>query len=167
MKIVLISICTLLPALQNYQPVMAVSLLFRISFVSHLTGSGSYLTVNLHLMYKALHLSPMIPSYNIEKTAGFFTSLLGFRIARDESNYKILSRDDLTIHIMNAGTDIGQMEFYLEVDQVDPLWADIKDKLAGIKFREPFDREYHMREFHIVVPYTETLLFVGQGIEAG
>ncbi len=120
MKIVLISFRSLWPAIQNYRPVMPVFLLFRISFVCHLTGSGSYLTVNFHFMYKALHLSPMIPSYEVEKTARFFTSLLGFRIARDESNYKILSRDDLTIHIMNAGTDIGQMEFYLEVDQRDP-----------------------------------------------
>ncbi len=106
----------------------------------------------------------MIPSYDIQATALFFTGLLGFKIARDESGYKILYKDGQTIHIMNAGTNIGQMEFYLEVDKIDPLWADIKDKLGGMKFREPFNREYQMREFHIVIPHTETLLFVGQAL---
>ncbi len=106
----------------------------------------------------------MIPTYDIKATALFFTSVLGFKIARDESGYKILHKDDLTIHIMNAGTDIGQMEFYLEVDKIDPLWEDIKDKLGGMKIREPFNREYQMREFHIVIPHTETLLLVGQAM---
>lgn len=40
----------------------------------------------------------MIPSYDINATALFFTSLLGFKIARDESGYKILHKDDLTIN---------------------------------------------------------------------
>lgn len=115
-------------------------------------------------MYKALHLSPMIPSYNISETANFFKELLGFAIGRDEGNYAILHKDNLTIHILNAGTDIGEMEFYLEVDELDGLWESIKDKLAGIKVRAPFDREYGMREFHIIIPHTKTLLFVGQAI---
>ncbi|MDB5131041.1 MAG: Glyoxalase-like domain protein [Mucilaginibacter sp.] len=67
------------------------------------------------------------------------------------------------IHILNAG-DIGEMEFYLEVQGIDDLWNNIKGKLAGIKTREPFDREYGMREFHIIIPHTKTLMFVGQGI---
>ena len=35
-------------------------------------------------MYKAKYLSPMIPSFNIEKTVSFFTGLLDFKLARDE-----------------------------------------------------------------------------------
>ena len=119
-------------------------------------------------MYKALYLSPMIPSYHIGETTNFFRDLFGFSIARNEKNYAILFKDNLTIHILQAGTDIGEMEFYLEVDEIDSLWEAIAErakKLAGIKVREPFDREYGMREFHIEVPYTRTLLFVGQGIK--
>lgn len=116
-------------------------------------------------MYKALYLSPMIPSYNIRETASFFANLLGFQKSMDSDSYVILYKDSCTIHILNAGTGIGQMEFYLEVDAIDRLWDGIKDKLAGIKARAPFDREYGMREFHIGVPHTETLLFVGQEIK--
>jgi len=116
-------------------------------------------------MYKAQHLSPMIPSYNIPVTAAFFMEVLSFTSYMDTPGYAILLKDNLSIHILNAGTDIGEMEFYLSVDDIDGLWDEIKDKLTGIKVREPFDREYGMREIHIIVPQTKTLLFVGSEIK--
>ncbi len=112
-------------------------------------------------MYTAKHLSPMIPSYNIKETADFFINTLSFTAYMNEPGYAILLKDSHMVHILNAGTDIGEMEFYLEIDNIDNLWDEIKDKLSGIKVREPFDREYGMREIHIIVPQTKTLLFVG------
>jgi hypothetical protein len=116
-------------------------------------------------MYKALYLSPMIPSFNISETALFFQNLFDFDIVRDEKIYVILRKDNRTIHILNAGNGIGEMEFYLEVDNIDALWDAIKSKLEGVKVKEPFDREYGMREFHVIIPYTKTLMFVGQVIK--
>jgi hypothetical protein len=117
-------------------------------------------------MYTAIHLSPMIPSFDMEKTARFFRDLFHFSVVRTEKNYIILSKDGLSIHILNAGKDIGEMEFYLEVEGLDDLWLEMKDKLGGIKIKAPFDRDYGMREFHIIVPHTKTLLFVGQFIKS-
>jgi hypothetical protein len=117
-------------------------------------------------MYKALHISPMIPSYNIKETALFFTGVLSFSTLMDTPGYAILVKDNLTIHILNASTDIGEMEFYLSVDDVDGLWDTMKDKLTDIKVREPFDREYGMREIHVIIPQTKTLLFIGQEIKS-
>jgi len=116
-------------------------------------------------MYKALYLSPMIPSYNIQETSNFFKDLFSFTAAREERGYAILYKDSQTIHLLNAG-DIGEMEFYLEVDDLDGLWDSIKDKLGGIKTRAPFDREYGMREFHVIIPHTKTLMFVGQALKS-
>ncbi len=116
-------------------------------------------------MYKAVYLSPMVPSFNIPETVSFFTDLLQFKIARDDGSYVIIYKDNLSVHILNAGKDIGQMEFYLEVDDVDSLWQDIKDKLSGIKTRGPFDQEYGMRELNVGVPQTNCLLFIGQPIK--
>jgi hypothetical protein len=116
-------------------------------------------------MYKALYLSPMIPSYNLQETAAFFIDIMEFSFYMNEAGYVILVKNDLMIHILPAGTDIGEMEFYLQVDDVDAVWNEIKDKLSGIKVREPFDREYGMREIHIIVPQTKTLLFVGSEIK--
>ena len=106
----------------------------------------------------------MIPSYNIKATINFFVELLGFKVIMDVESYGIVQKDNHLIHILNAGADIGEMEFYLEVDEIDKLWESIKNKLADIKVKAPFDREYGMREFHIIIPHTKTLLFVGQVI---
>ena len=108
----------------------------------------------------------MIPSYNINETARFFRELFHFSVVREETNYIILSKNNLNIHILNAGKDIGEMEFYLEVVGLDDLWQEIKDKLSGVKIKAPFNREYGMREFHIIVPHTKTLLFVGQVLKS-
>jgi catechol 2,3-dioxygenase-like lactoylglutathione lyase family enzyme len=117
-------------------------------------------------MYQALHLSPMIPSFDIQKTGRFFKEVLGFIPVMDSETYSIYEKDNLTIHILRAGQDIGQMEFYLEVDNVDNLWITIKDQLKNLKVREPFNQDYGMREIHIGVPHTNTLLFIGQEIKA-
>ncbi len=116
-------------------------------------------------MYKALYLSPMIPSFNVRETVLFFQNLFAFDIVRDEKTYVILHKDNLTIHVLTAGKDIGEMEFYLEVDNIDDLWDKIKDKLEGSKVKKPFDREYGMREFHVIIPHTKTLLFTGEVIK--
>jgi hypothetical protein len=115
--------------------------------------------------YKALHLSPMIPSYNISVTAKFFMELLEFSDVMRQENYAVLQKDGVMVHLLRAGTDIGEMEFYLEIDDVDALWQKIKDRLDGLRIKAPFDREYGMREFHIILPETKTLMFVGQVIK--
>lgn len=113
-------------------------------------------------MYKALYLSPMVPSYNIRETLNFFVGLFSFKVVMDEDNYAIVFKDNHLIHILNAGENIGEMEFYLEVDEIDNLYDTIKDKLTDLKVKPPFDRDYGMREFHIIIPHTKTLMFVGQ-----
>ena len=115
-------------------------------------------------MYKAKHLSPMIPSFKLEETVLFFTTVLGFSVYMNAATYAILYKDNLTIHLLPAGTDIGEMEFYLEVDDIEQVWQLIKDKLNGLTIKEPFNREYGMREIHIIIPQTKTLLFIGQPI---
>jgi hypothetical protein len=78
----------------------------------------------------------------------------------------ILFKDHLTLHILNVGTDIGRMECYLKVDDLDGLWQNIKGILKGRKVREPFNQGYGMRVIHIGVPETNTLIFIGQEIKA-
>ena len=115
-------------------------------------------------MYKAMYLSPMVPSYNLAETSSFFRDLLGFSTVMDTPGYVIQVKDNLTIHLLTAGENIGQMEFYMEVDNVDKIWLEIKERIGGIKVREPFDRDYGMREIHIAVPQTNALMFIGHEI---
>ena len=83
----------------------------------------------------------------------------------DTEQYSILEKDNLSIHLLIAGDGIGQMEFYLEVDDIDRLWSRIESSVKHLKVRAPFNREYGMREVHIEVPHTNTLLFIGQKIK--
>lgn len=115
-------------------------------------------------MYKALFISPMIPSFNLAETGIFFKDTLDFVTVMDSESYAIYQKDNLTIHILRAGENIGQLEFYMEVDNIDAVWNSIKDKIKGLKVKGPFDQDYGMREIHIEVPQTNTLLFIGQAI---
>jgi catechol 2,3-dioxygenase-like lactoylglutathione lyase family enzyme len=104
----------------------------------------------------------MIPSTDLLETTCFFKDMLGFSIVMDNDAYVVCQKDHLTIHILRAGQDIGEIELYLEMDNVDALWSTIKDKVGGLKYKEPFDQEYGMREIHICIPHTNALLFIGQ-----
>jgi len=106
----------------------------------------------------------MIPSFNIDETVSFFINLLDFKVRRDDKTYVILYKDNSTVHILRAGSDIGEMEFYFEVDDIEKVWDNMKGKLDAIKFKAPFDQEYGMREVHIIIPETKMLMFIGQAI---
>ena len=114
------------------------------------------------MTYKALFLSPMIPSTNLLETLWFFREILDFSTVMENEGYIVCHKDNLTIHILRAGQEIGEMEFYLEVDNVDALWSKIKERLTDLKFKEPFNQAYGMREIHICIPHTNALLFIGQ-----
>ena len=115
-------------------------------------------------MYKAIYISPIIPSFDLQITGIFFKDILNFEKIFDSGHYTIYEKNNLTVHILPAGENIGQMEFYLEVDDVDTIWNTIKDKISGLRVREPFDQDYGMREVHIEIPKTKTLLFIGQSV---
>ncbi len=113
-------------------------------------------------MFNAKYFSPMVPSYDIPETVAFLRDVLGFRVYADFTDYVILAMNNLTIHILHAGKDIGEMSCYLEVDDLEAVWHQIKDNLAGISHKAPFTRDYGMKEIHVVLPQTKTLLFIGQ-----
>lgn len=116
-------------------------------------------------MYKILRNSPMIPSFNLKETGAFFIEVLGFSPVMESDSYAIYSKDQHSIHILQAGQHIGQMEFYLELVQLDDLWNAIQFKVKNLKHKAPFGRDYGMREIHLEIPFTNTLLFIGQQIQ--
>ena len=50
--------------------------------------------------YKALYLSPMIPSYNLEATGKFFKDILSFTPHMETETYAIYHKDNLTVHLL-------------------------------------------------------------------
>lgn len=112
--------------------------------------------------YRALHLSPMIPSRDLPATLAFLVKALGFEVLRHHPNYAICARNGLSLHLLRAGSDIGQMECYLEVDDLAVVWAQLEPHLEGLRVRAPFVQDYGMRECHLELPHTNCLLFIGQ-----
>lgn len=106
----------------------------------------------------------MIPSFDLKKTSDFFRDVLNFSVVMDTACYCIYEKNNLSVHILPAGENIGQMEFYMEVDDIDGIWNSIKSKVSNLKVKAPFNRDYGMREIHIEIPQTKTLLFIGQQI---
>lgn len=106
----------------------------------------------------------MVPSYDMDVTADFLVKGIGFQLVYTSDIYRILEKDGLTVHLLRAGEDIGQMEFYLEVDDVDAVWAALESMVSTLKVKAPFDQPYRMREAHIELPATKTLMFIGQSL---
>jgi hypothetical protein len=104
----------------------------------------------------------MIPSYRIQETAVFFEFVLGFSTVRNETSYVILEKEGSMVHLLPAGEDVGEMEFYLEVDDIEKVWDGMKDHVEGLRYKAPFNQDYGMREIHVILPHTKTLLFIGQ-----
>lgn len=106
----------------------------------------------------------MIPSFNLNETGFFLIEVLGFEEVFSSKEYAIYERNQCMIHLLNAGSDIGQMEFYLEINNIDKLWEDIQNRIVGLKVKPPFKTDYGMKELHIEIPQTNALMFVGEKI---
>jgi len=116
-------------------------------------------------MAKALFLSPMVPSTNVAKTAEFLSAAMGFSTRILDSEYAICTRDGLSLHLLPAGPDIGQMEFYLEVDDLETFWRQLQPFVQDIRHKPPFDQPYMMREVHVELTHTNALMLIGMDIK--
>jgi catechol 2,3-dioxygenase-like lactoylglutathione lyase family enzyme len=116
-------------------------------------------------------LSPILPVADIDRSVAFYTEVLRFDVKFHFPNYAILTTGSGSIILTRAESQsvmddvMGHMSFYLELDAIEPLWAHVSQFKERYKTRDPFDREYGMREFHIIDP-DGCLIFVGQQIPA-
>lgn len=104
---------------------------------------------------KLKRLTPMFWTQHLQETIDFYTRVLGFTCGGHNADWAwaALHRDDVEIMlaIPNAHTPFEKPLFtgtiYITTDQVDQLWAELKDK---VKIAYPLDDfEHGMREFAI------------------
>lgn len=116
---------------------------------------------------QAKSLSPIIPVADMRRSIAFYTEVLGFEIARQSGDYSILTKDGASLHLTLADdasvldATRGHISIYLELEAIEPLWTHVSLFRDRYKVRDPFDREYGMREFHIIDP-DDCLIFVGE-----
>ena len=116
--------------------------------------------------YPAKWLSPILPVAEMTVTAGFYIEVLGFEAELKSRNYTILRRSNASLHLTKAAPGVlekagGNLSIYLEVEKIELLWEHVAQFKDRYKIRDPFDRDYGMREFHILDP-DGCLVFVGQ-----
>ena len=115
------------------------------------------------MSYKIKHLSPMMPNDDSKASIEFLKNF-DFELKMDADNYFILEKDGQTLHLMEIEESdwMGQQSLYVEVENLESAWKKIEPLKDKLDVREPFDTGYNMKEFHVVIPKTGTLLFVGQ-----
>ena len=111
-------------------------------------------------------LSPILPVARMETAVTFYCEVLGFETVSKSDDYTILCRGQATLHLTKAKPGLlenarGHFSIYLEVKNIEPLWAHVTQFKDRHQIRDLFDRDYGMREFHIIDP-DGCLVFVGQ-----
>ena len=100
-------------------------------------------------------LTPMLWTNEVDKTISFYTNTLGFtcREKNDEWGWAAMHKDDIEIMIAkpNEHTPFDKPlftgSFYIRTDNVDKLWAQLKDTAKVCYALDDFD--WGMREFAI------------------
>jgi len=104
---------------------------------------------------KLLGLAPMFWTKHLNLTVGFYTNILNFKCdeLNDEMGWASLSRDNVQVMIVvpkqHPEFKVPQFtgSIYLQTDNVDKLWNELKDKAEVVY---PIDNfEHGMREFAI------------------
>ena len=119
---------------------------------------------------KLTALRPMLWTEDLQGTVDFYTGKLGFACGgrNDDWGWVTLTVDDVSLMIAkpNAHTPYDKIgftgSFYFTTDDVDAMWAMLKDKASICYGIEDF--EYGMREF-AVYDNNGYLLQFGQEIE--
>jgi catechol 2,3-dioxygenase-like lactoylglutathione lyase family enzyme len=116
-------------------------------------------------------LSPIIPVTDLRSSIGFYTEVLGFEVNLHSEEYAILTRGGASLHLTRAADQSvleatrGHFSLYLKVESIESLWSQVSRFRDRYKVRDLFEREYGMREFHIIDP-DGCLIFVGEEMHA-
>ena len=122
--------------------------------------------MNQHSTFQ--QIAPMLPSSDVSKTAEFLTKALGFKsvMVKPVPGYDVLAKDGREIHIIDSDGDIpNELSVYINTTDLDTLWDNfIPFKNEVLSLRDPFEQPYGMKEFHVVLPFTNALLMIGAEI---
>lgn len=109
---------------------------------------------------------PHIPSKNLKVTQEFFVANFEF-IAVVETEYFIeLKNTSFTLGLLKVNGKLNEQSIYIQVGDIEALWKNIKSNLSNYKHKKLFTQHYGMKEFHVIIPETETLLIVGEPAHA-
>ena len=130
---------------------------------------------------KLHHVAPVFLVRDVQASAAYYRDRLGFTFEQfwgEPPSFVMLNRDGLTIMLAQHSHDDGpgdtnvngrvtghddQWDAYIWVDEVETLFADMKDAGANI-VKELHDLDYGQREFQVADPDGYQIGF-GAGID--
>ncbi|WP_298256257.1 VOC family protein [uncultured Litoreibacter sp.] len=105
-------------------------------------------------------ITPFVMCADLKEEIAFFENRLGFTtgfVAQDGFGYAFLRRDNVAVRLLtkqaNLHDERRQQMVYIDVDDVDALWAELEPRLADLpegRMRAPFNQTYNQREFHVI-----------------
>jgi len=105
------------------------------------------------------HITPFLRVPDIDATVKFFVGTLGFKISFHVETYAFVYRDDVAFRMVEDEAmpprGNGRYTSYIDVDDVDALYAELKPKLDLLPARHvtPLcDQPYGQREFAVIGP---------------
>jgi hypothetical protein len=114
---------------------------------------------------------PQLPSGDLEKTALFFETQLGFKVAAKmlEHGFLSMKRDATEIHFWKVSTEeaartLGsQSSCYIRVENIKPLFNEFKERGANFRY-ELTEQPWGMNEMQIDDPYLNAIRF-GESVD--
>ena len=104
-------------------------------------------------------ITPFVMVRDLDRAIDFYTNILGYECTfKMDDIYAFIRRDAAPIRLLKAGDNfdlsnpLTQQSLYIDVDDVDELYAELKpklDTLAEGRVRPPFTQPYDQREFHV------------------
>jgi catechol 2,3-dioxygenase-like lactoylglutathione lyase family enzyme len=121
-----------------------------------------------------IQITPFMHVPDIEIALAFFNDVLGFKTLHREGAYAYVHRETAGLRILqNIGDDgapPGNRRFcyYIDVRDVDALYAELKPKLDTLPAKDvhgPADKPYKQRELLVLAPDGNLIAF-GQAIKS-
>ncbi len=112
-------------------------------------------------------VTPFLHVADLPKALDFFTGVLGFAIAFRDGNYAYIERESVAFRLLEAEpgcepTPHGGFAYYIDVRDVDALYAELKPKLDGLPPKDvhgPADKPYNQRELLVRAPDGNLICF--------
>ena len=124
-------------------------------------------------MSNFIQVTPFMHVANIEQAIAFFRDTLGFKVLYRKDEYAYVHRETVGFRLLEQTDDEAappgtrRFAYYIDVHDVDGLYAELKPKLDALPKRDvygPVDQTYGQRELLVLAPDGNLIAF-GQAIK--
>jgi len=114
---------------------------------------------------------------DVAGAVGFFRDVLGFKVWEEGPTFAYVQREVAAMRIFKASDSPGEVpgagtrafRYYIDVADVDAVAAEVKPRCeaAGIRVHGPVDQKYGQREFMVMSPDGDLVVFGQEPAQAG